>query len=188
MEMNLERYLQESRETELKSFGSENVAELVERRPEKVLYKREKDGTISRDYSTFFDPKKVRAFYLDLSQVIPESESSDTQTTFLGESRSSIRHDLLSGGSAEVGLLHEAHLQDDTSVVKKGYVRVLYRTKEGGQVSEAYVLCDIMRDSSSKKRSEQKIEPTAHDAPIEMMRQLGYLKTKYVSLFPIGRQ
>ncbi|MBT6773897.1 hypothetical protein HOA91_00860 [Candidatus Woesearchaeota archaeon] len=185
----IENYLEYNKRIELDTFGSNDVAELLERKPDSSLYKKNKEGEIVRDEGSYFfrdNIEMLHSFYLDLSQVIPESEVCHSGSTVLARSETGIRHELVAGGSAEVGVLQSTLSQEQTSVVRRGYVRMLYQTKEHGSISEVYILCDVGIDSFSKEKLEQRIFPK-EDAPMEMMKRPGYLNLEEVSLDVIDR-
>ena len=141
-----------------------------------------------RDSAQLFIRGQIHSFYLDMSRSIPISSSTNFESTLTQQSSFSIQHDLASGGRAEVGVLHQSKGVSITSNTIRGYVPILYQTVEGGDVNEAYILCDIVNRADCSPLVDERIEPTDPDFPSKWMEDSSFLQNKHVTIAPIPKE
>ena len=161
-------------EIELGSKGSRVNSGLVERRPDRMLYGLADDKLSVVSTHDYFDPINVHSYWLDLASARNADVAVSRETRTLASDTRRIFHDLAREGSQEVGTLRARKVEETQRANPRGFVRILYRTKENGAVQEAYVLCDLDSSPLVRRRFEAEVE-AFEDAPHELMDQQGYL-------------
>jgi hypothetical protein len=173
--------LQTAREIELACRESRDASRLAERRPCRMLY-RLADNKLSVDPTgDYFNPENIHSYYLDLGSVIGADVFVSKETRTLDRDTRKIFHDLVNGGSQQVGVLEARKVENREDSVSRSFVRILYRTKPNGAAHEGYILCDLNGSSSIRRRIEVEVE-AFEDTPHDLINQPGYLMRNDVFL------
>lgn len=165
---------QTAREIELSNSETQSVLTLAERMPGKMLYKLAEDKMTFVPTGDYFDIMKVHSFCLDLVNAREEDITVSREKRTLASDTRRIFHDLTKGGSQEVGTLRARKVEETQRANTRGFVRILYRTKEDGAVQEGYIICDLNNSPIVRRRFEAEVK-AFENAPNQLMNQPGYL-------------
>lgn len=122
----------------------------------------------------YFNPINTHSYWLYLASAKETDVAISRETRTLDRDTRRIFHDLTKEGHQEVGTLRARKIEETQRFNLRGFVRILYKTKEGGVVQEAYILCDLDRSSLTTREFETEVE-AFEDAPHKLMDQPGYI-------------